>query len=90
MNFRECLYDMPARLKDGCLTGLYSKREYVLYHFGGRQKWARKSFSKRVDLFSASLEAGDGIYIGRRGAVRPGFGRVRFTIDKIARRLGIF
>jgi hypothetical protein len=86
---RECFYDLPALLQNGSLVGLYSKRDHVLYHFGGNQKKARKSVSTRAALLSAKLEAGDCVYIGRRGRVCPGSGRVRFMFDKVGRRLGI-
>jgi hypothetical protein len=45
--FRECLFDLPARWKDGELRSLRTDKEYALYHFGAplgnRSEMIRKS-----------------------------------------------
>ena len=87
---RECLCDLPARLVGGRLVGVYSGREYVMYHFGGNYPWIRASITKNVRWLAKSLASGDSIYIDRRGKLGGRFYRLALLLDRMLKRLAVF
>jgi hypothetical protein len=88
--FRECLFDLPARLIGGRLVGVYSGREYVIYHFGANYPSIRASVIKNVGWLAKSLESGESIYIDRRGKFRARFYRLALLLDRMLKKLAVF
>ena len=75
--FRECRFDLPALLSEGHIFGITSRKEYVLYHFGGRFSHARKSIVQNQTSILKAMDAREMIYIARNGDVQKGNGGLR-------------
>ena len=69
LQFRECLYDLPAVWRDGRLSSIGSTVEYALFHFGGHVRHAQKSISNNTDRILGEIQKGGGFKISRKHRV---------------------
>jgi hypothetical protein len=85
MVFRECLFDLPVRWKDGRLRAIRTNKEYALYHFGGGVRGLRKTrsqMSRHSDIIVKHLQRGGAIRIGKQYRISR-----TYQIDYLIRRL---
>jgi Family of unknown function (DUF6625) len=67
--FRECLFDLPARWKDGKLRSLRTDKEYALYHFGGGVPGGRSEMVRKSGPLIRHLRTGGAILVSKK--LRP-------------------
>jgi hypothetical protein len=64
--FRECMFDLPARWKDGKLRSLRTDTEYALYHFGGGLPRGKSEMLRKSSPILKHLKRGGALRISQK------------------------